>query len=49
MEKYIALLGNLWPEFHQTLREQIATDIPLLDEIDEKLLSNAGKMLRQST
>ena len=46
MEKYIALLGNLWPEFRQTLREQIATDISLLDEIDEKLLSNAGKMLR---
>ena len=46
MEKHISLLGNLWPEFQQTLREQLATDIPLLEAIDEGLLGNSGKMLR---
>ena len=46
MEKYTALLGNLWPEFQKTLRTQLATDIPLLASIDEKLIRNSGKMLR---
>ncbi|MBQ7268728.1 MAG: polyprenyl synthetase family protein [Bacteroidales bacterium] len=46
MEKYTALLGDLWPEFRQTLREQLATDISLIQDIDEGLLSHAGKMLR---
>lgn len=46
MERYTALLGNLWPEFQQTLRLQLATDIPLLASIDEGLINNSGKMLR---
>jgi octaprenyl-diphosphate synthase len=46
MEKYTALLGSLWPEFKETLRAQLSTDIPLLEDIDERLLGNAGKMLR---
>lgn len=46
MEKYTALLGSRWPEFQKTLREKLATDIPLLADIDEGLIRNGGKQLR---
>lgn len=45
-EDVITLLGEDWTAFTDQMREHLRSDIPLLENTNEKLLFNSGKQLR---
>lgn len=45
-EDVITLLGEDWTAFTDQMREHLRSDIPLLENTNEKLLLNSGKQLR---
>ncbi|MBO6169244.1 MAG: polyprenyl synthetase family protein [Bacteroidales bacterium] len=45
-EDAIAVLGSGWDDFERLVRSTLHSGIQLLDEVNESLLSNAGKQLR---
>ena len=45
-EEIIALLGEDWKRFEDFVRESLQSDIPMLNSVNDTLLSNAGKRLR---
>ena len=42
----IAFLGKDWDVLQKLIRSTLGSDVPMLDEINIRLLENAGKMLR---
>lgn len=42
----IAFLGKDWDVLQKLIRSTLGSDVPMLDEINIRLLDNAGKMLR---
>lgn len=45
-EEIIAHLGEDWPHLQELIREALRSDIPLLQAVNNDIISNAGKMLR---
>lgn len=46
LEEITSFLGKDWTEMLQVLRRSLATDVAFLGAINEKLISNSGKLLR---
>ena len=42
----IAFLGKDWEAMQMLIFKALGSDVPMLDEINRRLLDNAGKMLR---